>query len=74
MTPNWRHEAAAKGHTFQCDSCGLTRDYIGALINHIRAIHQRKPSLPEYMQVTTRQARDFQAMLKARPGATSPRQ
>lgn len=47
---------ATKGHTFLCMSCGLSREYIGSLVLHIRNTHHRKVSAPEYLQVTERQA------------------
>lgn len=60
------HGFARQGHTYMCRNCGFNAEYVGTVIAHVKAVHRRKVSAPEYLQVTTRQLRDFRASLKAK--------
>jgi hypothetical protein len=38
--------------------------FLGALIVHVRAVHQRRLSAPEYQQLTERQALGLEQMVR----------
>lgn len=57
------NKVASKGHTYLCGSCALRRTYLGALIEHVRTVHQRRMSAPEYRPVTDLQATTFAQMV-----------
>lgn len=47
---------APKGRVYVCGSCGLQREYVGALVLHVREAHNRKLSKPEFDHLNQRQA------------------
>jgi len=51
-----KKDIADSKHAFACGTCGLSRKYLAALIVHVRDIHNRKLSRPEYTPITLRQA------------------
>jgi hypothetical protein len=61
------NKPVSKGHSYVCRSCALRRIFLGSLIDHIRDVHQRKVSAPEYQPITERQAVALTVMLRKQP-------